>query len=143
MRAATLSLIAAVALAAPTVVDAKPAAVCPQIHRTPINRLTQLPPLIRKQLGAIAEIDGRWNAGDAIGPGEARNPFRHLIAAGDMGQGRWLVIWEQGGIALSTNVEVFKLSAGAGGRVTATRLVSVQGGPVEPLCRQAAAKLPR
>ena len=63
------------------------------------------------------------------------------MAAGDMGRGRWLVIWEQGGIVHSTNVEVFKLSAGPGGRATATRLVSVQGGPVEPLCRQAAAKL--
>ncbi len=143
MRTAILGLIAAVALAAPTVAAAKPAAICPQIHRTPITRLAQLPPSIRKQLGAIAEINGRWNAGDAIGPGEARNPFRHLIAACDMGQGRWLVIWEQGGFALSTNVEVFKLTAGAGGRVTAARLVSVQGGPVEPLCRQAVAKLPR
>ena len=85
------------------------------------------------------EVLGKW-----IGQlGHERYPFRHLIAAGDMGKGRWLVIWEQGGIALFSNVEVFKLTAGSGGRVTATRLVSVQGGPVEPLCRQAAAELSR
>jgi hypothetical protein len=143
MRAALICISLAVALAAPTFVDAKPVAVCPQFQRTPITRLAQLPPSIRKTLGAIAEINGRWNVGDAIGPGETHLPFRHLMAAGDMGRGRWLVIWEQGGIALSTNVEVFKLTAGVGGRITATRLVSVQGGPVEPLCRQAAAKLPR
>lgn len=143
MRAALIILSLAAALAAPTVAYAKPAVVCPQIHRTPITRLAQLPPSIRKTLGAIAEPNGRWNAGDAIGPGDERYPFRHLIAAGDMGKGRWLVIWEQGGIALFSNVEVFKLTAGSGGRVTATRLVSVQGGPVEPLCRQAAAELSR
>ncbi len=141
MRAAILSLSLAAALAAPIVAEAKPAAVCPQIQRTPVTRLAQLPPSIRKQLGAIAEINGRWNAGDAIGPGETHLPFRHLIAAGDMGRGRWLVIWEQGGIALFSNVEVFKVTPGAGGRAAVTRLVSVQGGPVEPLCRQAAAKL--
>lgn len=142
MRAAILSLtIAAGLMAAPAAEAAKPDAVCPQIQRTPVTRLAQLPPSIRKTLGAMAEINGRWNVGDAIGPGDTHLPFRHLMAAGDMGRGRWLVIWEQGGIAHFTNVEVFKLAPGPGGRPAATRVVSVQGGPVEPLCRQAAAKL--
>lgn len=142
MRAAILSLtLAAGLLAEPAAVAARPATVCPQIHRAPVTRLAQLPSPIRKELGAIAELNGRWNVGDAIGPGETHLPFRHLMAAGDMGRGRWLVIWEQGGIAHFTNVEVFRLAAGPGGRRTATRVFSIQGGPVEPLCRQAAAKL--
>lgn len=143
MRAALIAALAMGLLTGSTAEAAKPAAVCPQIHRTPVTRLAQLPPPIRKELGAIAELNGRWNVGDAIGPGEARFPFRHLMAAGDMGRGRWLVVWEQGGIARFTHVEVFKLTAGPGRRATATRLVSVQGGPLESLCRQAAAKLPR
>lgn len=143
MRVVLTILCLAAALAAPAVAGAKPAVVCPQIHRTPITRLAQLPPSIRKTLGAIAEPNGRWNAGDAIGPGDERYPFRHLIAAGDMGQGRWLVIWEQGGIALFRNVEVYELVARPGGRPGARVIASAQGGPVEPLCRQVAAKLPR
>lgn len=113
---------------------------CPQIDRKPVARLAQLPSLLRKQLGHMAEVDGRWNVGDAIGPGETHLPFRHFLAGGDMGDGRWLVIWEQGGFARFANVEVYRLTRRRTG-LTADKVISRSGGDLPGLCRLVADQL--
>lgn len=147
MRALALCLTLAAALVA-TAADAQPRGrtaatvtnLCPQIKRTPVTRLAQYPAPVRKALGHMANPGGRWNAGDAIGPGEERFPFRRLIAGGDIGGGRWLVIWEQGGFAHFENVEVYEVVRGRG-PPRAHKLISETGGQAYELCRRVAAKL--
>lgn len=137
--ALTASLLAAsAAQAAPT----PPTRLCPQIARKPVQRLGQLPSLIRERLGHVADVNGRWNVGDAIGPGETHLPFRHFMAGGDLGGGRWLVIWEQGGFARFTNVEVYRLTRRRTG-LTVDKVISESGGQLDDLCRRAAEALSR
>lgn len=147
MRVAALALTLTAALAAAPA-DAQPKGrsatsvthLCPQIGRAPVTSLRQLPAGIRKALGHMADVDGRWNVGDAIGPGDERYPFRHFMAGGDMGGGRWLVIWEQGGFARFENVEVYRLTRRRSG-MTVDKVISEKGGDLPGLCRRAAAQL--
>ena len=144
------TLLAAAALAslalageAAAVMPVKPQATCPQILRQPVNRYADVPAPIRAKLGRMAERNGRWNVGDSIGPGDERYPFEHFIAAGHMGQDRWLVIYERGGIAHYWIATVLQLTPNRGGGRTAVEVASANGAPLDRVCRDLAAKLPR
>ena len=145
MRAALIAtvLIGGLLAASTAEATAKPNAVCPQIRRTPVARAAHLPAEIRRALGPIADPNGRWNVSDAISQADAHLPFRHLIAAGNMGLGRWLVVWEQGGFAHFTNVEVYRVIPRADLSMTMSKEAGAQGSDVKLLCRQVADKLRR
>ena len=150
MRTTTLCLTLAAVLAAGSAADAQPrgraaatvTGVCPQIKRIPVARLEQFPKPVRQALGHRADPGRRWNAGDALGPEDEKYPFRRLIAGGDMGGGRWLAIWEQGGFAHFETVEIYEVTRRAG-PPRARKLVSESGGSLPDLCRRAVEKLRR
>jgi hypothetical protein len=131
-------LLAGLALAGQAAAAAsQPASVCPQLRRVPIALVARLPAPIREATGPMANPGGRWNAGDAIGPGQTHLPFRRMIAAGDMGSMRWLLVYEQGGFARFNVVQVWSLKPDG----TADKLVEASAGDVKIACEQAAAKL--
>lgn len=145
MRAAAIVFAIAAGLLTASGAEARPKPrpeACPQIARKPVQRLGQLPSLIRQKLGHMADVDGRWNVGDAIGPGETHLPFRHFMAGGNLGGDRWLVIWEQGGFARFANVEVYRLTRRRTG-LTADKVISESGGQLDDLCRRVAGALSR
>jgi hypothetical protein len=97
-RYAWLALLAFLALpAAPAPAAAKSGTACPHFARN-YARLADLPPGAAAALGfPIAERGGRWNVGDAVGPGPLL-PFARFISA--EGGGCTLnVRYEYGGIA--------------------------------------------
>ncbi|MBX7247660.1 MAG: hypothetical protein K1X35_01265 [Caulobacteraceae bacterium] len=140
-----LSLTAGLAAAdaALAVTPVRPQAVCPQIRRQPVDRYADLPRAVRARLGAMAERNGRWNAGDALGPGDERYPFQHYLAGGHLGGDRWVVIYEKGGFAHFWTVAAFRLAPAPGGGRTAVEIAAASGAPLERVCVDAAARLRR
>ena len=87
-------LLPALAVLAP-VAQAKPG--CIGRHVVAYDRLARLPAGARATLGVMAERGGRWEPGDALGPGPQR-PSRRFISARQSGC-TLVVRYEQGGIA--------------------------------------------
>ena len=87
-------LLPALAVLAPAA-EAKPGCIGRQV--VSLDRLARLPANARATLGAMAERGGRWEPGDALGPGP-RLPSRRFISARQSGC-TLAVRYEQGGIA--------------------------------------------
>lgn len=99
MKAAPASLLLAALLAplpAPALARG-PSQICPHLVRT-YARKAELPAGARALLPRMAERGGRFNVGDAIGPGEEHLPFARFISARQAGCSL-SVRYEYGGIA--------------------------------------------
>jgi hypothetical protein len=137
MRARLLvPLLACAALAGPAGAMT-PRDVCPQIERRPVAHWAEVPEIVRrfKGGGRMAEGDQNWNSTDVIHANDPR-PLAHSIAAGDMGSGRWLVVYETGGRMVFRHVEVWVI-----GRDHMGNPVAVTTGNWEDACARAAARL--
>ena len=136
-----MSLIVSAAVAA-MVLTAAPAAaesVCPQIERREVARYDAFPERLRMFAGDMAERGGAWNSTDVMHRNNERLPTRRYIAGGDMGEGRWLIVYEWGGIVVRRHVDVWRVAAD--GRIA--RELAVTEGNVEAACAAAAEKLGR
>lgn len=109
------------------------APVCPQIERRPVGSVAALPGPIAQRLGPMADPGQDWNAGDVIRP-EDRRPLARLIAAGQLRDGRWLVVHESGGRTVQRHLDVFEETIEGG----VAHPMSLSGSSVDRLCAQAA-----
>lgn len=89
------TLLIALAALAPSQAQATQGCIGRQV--VAFDRLARLPAGARAALGAMAERGGRWEPGDALGPGP-QLPSRRFISARQSGC-TLVVRYEQGGIA--------------------------------------------
>lgn len=109
---------------------------CPRIARRPVAAYAEVPELIRRFEGEMADPGQAWNSSDVIRRDDPR-PLRRMIAAGDMGQGRWLIVHESGGRGVIRHVDVWRIEPD--GRLS--HPVSESSGSLDLACEKAAARL--
>jgi len=130
-----IELLFALAAADPS---ADPATVCPQIERRPVARYADFPEIIRRFKGKLGKRDVEWNSTDVIHVRDPR-PLNRYIAGGEMGGGRWLLVYESGGRMVFKHVEIWEIARD--GRVA--RPASATSGSLDIACAEVAEQLAR
>lgn len=115
-----------------------PATACPQIERRPVARYADFPEVIRRFVGRMGERGVEWNSTDVIHANDPR-PLRRYVAGGDIGGGRWLVVYESGGRMVFKHVQVWEIARD--GRLA--RPAADTSGSLDIACAKVAEELAR
>jgi hypothetical protein len=109
--------------ATPAQAAPSPALHCSLVTRVVPAAYAEFPPAIRSKIGSMAERDQPFQVTDVIIPGQP-NPGRRIISGGHRGRD-WFLWYEQGGVAYSWHVAVFRLGDEGAPHVLANALVPV------------------